>query len=82
VATFSVRAWLASAIGCDVERLALVLPSGDGRDALFALDGEPCCQVHLMGAPGEAATQAAAVVAAWPGGSANTVVKRGSVIEW
>jgi hypothetical protein len=41
MATFSVQTWLASVIGCEVGWLALVLPSGDGRDALFALDCEP-----------------------------------------
>jgi hypothetical protein len=77
---FSVRIWLADQIGCAPDNLTIVDAAPDNRTILFALDGEPVGQVHVLdpGSDGEAG-----VVAAWaPDGSSNATIPRGVDVAW
>jgi hypothetical protein len=80
VAQFSVRAWLADQIGCEADSLTILDAAPDERTILFALDGEPCGQVHVLAAaPG----LGQGIVAAWaPDGSANAEIAADREVSW
>ena len=82
MASFSVRAWLAEQIGCAPDDLSIVDATPDERTILFALDGEPYGEVHVLGGDdGDPASQG--IAAAWvPGESANAVIPPGAEITW
>jgi hypothetical protein len=77
---FSVRAWLAEQIGCPPDSLTIVDATTDARTILFAVDGVPSGQVHVLD-PG--VDLDGGVIAAWtPDGSGNAQIPRGVEVGW
>ena len=77
---FSVRAWLADQIGCPADSLTILDAAPDERTILFALDGQPYGQVHVLGGSRDAEL---GIVAAWaPDGSANAEIPAGEEVGW
>ena len=82
MAQFSVRTWLAEQIGCAADSLTILDATPDERTILFALDGTPYGEVHVLASPG-GSEDGAGIVAAWlPFGSANAVAPPQAEITW